>query len=556
LSDIRRLLQYVAPYWTRLVLVLVLALAGTLVSLYVPYLFRSLVDTALVGRNANALVRIISFFVGLTLVSYALNVISGLRYTRVSADILFDMRLAVFRRLQELSPRFYARMPLGQIVSRINADISELQRVATELALGWLGSVVYLVGSAAILIYLDSQLFLIAVALLPPSIWALMRYRRRLEMSIADLRNESAAVGTVLIESLQGMKVVVAHNAQQREAERFRARNDAFVASLMAMRKLTYLSGGLPGLLMTAGSALVLLLGGWRVIDGEITIGVLVAFVAYQMRLVAPIQGLMGLYTSIASARVSLRRVHEIIDTPVEVREAPDAAPLERVRGDVRLEGVSLSFDRGGPVLDGVELSVAAGERVAIVGRSGEGKSTIADLLVRHYDADRGQITIDGRDVRSMRLADLRRHVVVVDQSPFVFNTTLRDNIRFANPGASEQDVREAAMRAGLGPFIARAPRGLDTEVGEAGRALSAGERQRVAIARALLANPTILVLDEATGSLDAITEAEVTAGYEELMKGRTTIVITHRPDLARRADRILTLDGGRIRGAEVTAFV
>jgi ATP-binding cassette subfamily B protein len=556
LSDIRRLLQYVAPYWTRLVLVLVLALAGTLVSLYVPYLFRSLVDTALVGRNANALVRIISFFVGLTLVSYALNVISGLRYTRVSADILFDMRLAVFRRLQELSPRFYARMPLGQIVSRINADISELQRVATELALGWLGSVVYLVGSAAILIYLDSQLFLIAVALLPPSIWALMRYRRRLEMSIADLRNESAAVGTVLIESLQGMKVVVAHNAQQREAERFRARNDAFVASLMAMRKLTYLSGGLPGLLMTAGSALVLLLGGWRVIDGEITIGVLVAFVAYQMRLVAPIQGLMGLYTSIASARVSLRRVHEIIDTPVEVREAPDAAPLERVRGDVRLEGVSLSFDRGGPVLDGVELSVAAGERVAIVGRSGEGKSTIADLLVRHYDADRGQITIDGRDVRSMRLADLRRHVVVVDQSPFVFNTTLRDNIRFANPGASEQDVREAAMRAGLGPFIARAPRGLDTEVGEAGRALSAGERQRVAIARALLANPTILVLDEATGSLDATTEAEVTAGYEELMTGRTTIVITHRPDLARRADRILTLDGGRIRGAEVTAFV
>src|SRR5688500_3263635 len=209
MSDIRRLLNYVAPYWTRLVLVLVLALAGTLVSLYVPYLFRSLVDTALVGRNANALVRIISFFVGLTLVSYALNVISGLRYTRVSADILFDMRLAVFRRLQELSPRFYARMPLGQIVSRINADISELQRVATELALGWLGSVVYLVGSAAILIYLDSYLFLVSVALLPPSIWALMRYRYRLEMSIADLRNESAAVGTVLIESLQGMRVVV-----------------------------------------------------------------------------------------------------------------------------------------------------------------------------------------------------------------------------------------------------------------------------------------------------------------------------------------------------------
>jgi ATP-binding cassette subfamily B protein len=274
---------------------------------------------------------------------------------------------------------------------------------------------------------------------------------------------------------------------------------------------------------------------------------VLIAFVAYQMRLVGPIQGLMGLYTSVASARVSLRRVHEIIDTPVEVQEARDAAPVERVRGEVRFENVSLSFDRGLTVLDGLDLAVGAGERVAIVGRSGEGKSTIADLLVRHLDPDAGRITIDGRDVKTMRLADLRRHAVVVDQNPFVFNTTLRDNVRFARPDASEQDVREAAVRAGLGPFIARAPAGLDTHVGENGRALSAGERQRVAIARALLANPSVLVLDEATGSLDPATEAEVAEGYEELMRGRTTIVITHRPDLAKRAARIVTLENGRI---------
>ena len=547
MSDIRLLLAYVAPYWRRLALVLVLALAGTLVSLSVPYLFRSLVDTALVGRNGSALVRIIGLFVGLTLVSYALNVVSGLRYTRVSADILFDMRLAVFRQLQALSPRFYAKMPLGQIVARINADISELQRVATELALGWLGSLVYLVGSALILFYLDRWLFFVSIAALPPAIWALIRFRRKLEDSIARLRNESAAMGTVLIESLQGMKVVVAHNAQEREARRFRGTNDAFVSALMAMRKLSYLSGGLPGLLMTFGSALVLLLGGWRVIEGQITIGVLVAFVAYQMRLVSPIQGLMGLYTSVASARVSLRRVHEIIDVPVEVKEAPDAAAVEKVRGEVRFENVSLSFDRGMTVLDRLDLEVAAGERVAIVGRSGEGKSTIADLLVRHLDPDAGRITLDGRDVKTLKLADLRRHVIVVDQNPFIFNTTLRDNVRFARPDASEDDVREAAMRAGLGPFIARAPKGLDTDVGENGRALSAGERQRVAIARALLANPSVLVLDEATGSLDPVTEAEVASGYEELMKGRTTIVITHRPELARRAGRIVTLEAGRI---------
>lgn len=547
MSDIRRLLSYVAPYWRRLAVVLAVALLGTIVSLFLPYLSKYLVDTALLGRDAGALVRIVGLFFALTLASFALNVVSGLIYTRVSADILFAMRVALFRHLQSLSPRFYARMPLGQIVSRINSDIGELQRVAAEIALGWIGSVVYLIGSVAILIYLDAWLFLVSLVLLPASIWALVRYRRRLETSIASMRDHSAGIGSLLIESLQGMKLVVAHNAQEREVSRFRVKNDAFIDALMTMRRLTYLSGGLPGLLLAAGSGVVFLVGGLRVIDGHLTMGALVAFVAYQMRLVQPIQGLMGLYASIASARVSLRRVHEIMDVPAEVTERPDAHPVERARGEVRFEAVSFSFDRGAPVLSELNLSLAAGERVAIVGRSGEGKSTIADLIARHLDPDSGRVTLDGQDLRSLRLADLRRLVVTVDQNPFIFNSTLRENIRFARPDASAEQVREAAMRAGLGPFVARSPRGLDTEVGESGRALSAGERQRVAIARAMLADPTVLVLDEATGALDAATEAEVVTGYEELMAGRTTIVITHRPDLARRAHRIVTLERGAI---------
>ena len=545
--DLRRALRYVTPYWRRLSLVLGLSLVGTVVSLFLPYLSRALIDQALLGRDTSALIRIVLAFFGLTLVSFALNVVSGLRYTRVSAEILFDMRLALFEHLQRLSPRFYARMPLGQIASRINSDVGEIQRVVAEVALAWIGNVVYLVGTVIMLWTLDPVLFAVSLAVLPAALWFLVRYRRRLEVAIAGMRNRSADLGTFLIETLLGMKLVVSLNAQRHEAARFRERNDAFVESLMGMQRLTYLSGGIPGLLLAAGSAAVFMAGGYRVIHGMITMGTLVAFVAYQMRLLGPVQGMMGLYSSIATARVSLRRVHEILDAPVDVQEAAGAIALEKARGDIEFTDVSLTFERGDAVLDHVHLRARAGEHVAIVGRSGEGKSTIADLLVRHLDPDDGRITLDGRDLRQLRLADVRRHVVVVDQEPFVFNASIAENIRFAKPRATDADVIEAARAAGLADLITSLPEGIHTSAGERGRALSAGERQRLAIARAFLANPAVLVLDEATGALDPITEKQVVSGYEAVMRGRTTIVITHRFELARRADRIIVLEQGRI---------
>jgi ABC-type multidrug transport system fused ATPase/permease subunit len=239
--------------------------------------------------------------------------------------------------------------------------------------------------------------------------------------------------------------------------------------------------------------------------------------------------------------------VSEILDARVDVVESPNAIGLPSVRGRVTLEDVTYAFGRGGPVLDGVSLDVPPGEHVAIVGRSGEGKSTIADLLVRQLDPEKGRVLLDGVDLRDARLADVRRHVLVVDQDPFVFNATLAENIRYARPDASDDDVRAAADAAGLGAFLQRSPRGLDTSAGERGRALSVGERQRLSLARAMLADPAVLVLDEATGALDPATEAQVAAGYEAVMAGRTTIIITHRLDLARRAERVLVLERGRI---------
>src|SRR5579872_2230511 len=379
----RPLLQYAIPYWRRLAVVLLFSVLGTALSLAMPYLSKDLVDRALLGRNSQALLQILALFVVITVASFALNTVSGLRYTRVSAEILFDMRLALYEHLQKLSPRFYARTRMGDIVSRINNDIAEIQRIAAETALAWVGNVLFLFGSIAVLLWLDARLFLLSVALLPASIWALGHYRRRLEGKVSALRQASADIGSFLIETLQGVKLVITSNAQARESARFRRKNDTFVDALMSMQLLSYLSGGLPGLILSGSTLLVFLYGGHLVIQRTLTLGSFVAFLAYQMRLFPPIQALMGLYASLAAARVSLARVGEIFDTLPEVVEAPKPLPLPTVSGDIAFENVSLSFDRSGPVLDGVSFSLKAGETLAIVGASGSGKSTIADLMLR-----------------------------------------------------------------------------------------------------------------------------------------------------------------------------
>ena len=545
--QVKTLLRYALPYWRRLVLVLVLSLISTALSLVLPYLSKALIDRGLLGRDSRALVEIVGLFAAITLISFVLNVVSGLRYTRTSADILFDMRLSLYRHLQRLSPRFYARTRLGEIVSRINNDIAEIQRVAAETALAWLGNVLFLIGTVVFMLWLDWRLFLLTIALLPVSFWALVHYRRRLEGKVATLRQASADIGSFLIETLQGVKLVVTSNAQEREERRFRGKNDTFIHALMSMQLLSYLSGGLPGLILSGSTVLVFLYGGHQVIIGAISMGSFVAFLAYQMRLFPPIQALMGLYTNLATARVSLARVNQIFDTPPEVVESTDAAALDQVRGDLSFENVSLTFDRSGPVLDGVSFSVRAGETLAVVGPSGSGKSTIADLLLRLLDPNGGVVRLDGRDLRELRLADLRRHVVLVDQEPFVFHTTIAENLRYGRPDASQSDLEDAARAAGIHDFIKNLPAQYETEVGERGMALSAGERQRIAIARAFLADPAVLVLDEPTAALDPVSERQVVAGYGGIMRGRTTILISHRLEVAAQADRVVVLDGAKI---------
>ena len=544
--DLRRALRFIVPYRRRLLLVFALSVASTALSLYVPLLSREFFDRALIGKDVATLVRIALLFAGVTVAGFAANVASGLRYTRVSADILFDMRLEMYRHLQRLSPRFYVRTRLGDIMSRINNDVGEIQRIAAELALAWVGNVLFLAGTVAMLAWLDVRLFLATIALTPVGVWALARYRARLEASVAALRQRSAEIGSFLIETLQAVKLVVTANAQERELTRFRERNAAFVDALMSMQWLTYLSGGLPGLILSAGTGIVFVYGGLRVIHGQITVGTFIAFMAYQMRVLPPLQALMGMYANLATVRVSLERVSQILDQPVEIEESPTAIALPSVRGRIEFDQVTATFDRGGPVLEQVSFTIEPGEVVALVGPSGSGKSTIADLLLRLLDPDAGTIRVDGHDLRSVRLADLRDRIALVDQEPCVLHASIAENIRYARPDATDAAVETAARHAALDGFIDTLPQRYATIVGERGTALSAGERQRIALARAFLSVPDVLVLDEPTAALDPETEGRVIDGYEAVMRGRTTIVITHRLDVARRADRIVTVTGAR----------
>ena len=548
--ELRRALAYVAPYWRRLALVAALSLVSTALSLAVPYLSKTLIDRALVGRDIGALYRTVALFAFATIGGSGLSAFTGLRYTRVSAEILFDMRLALYRHLQRLSPRFYARTPLGDILARVNNDVGEIQRVAAESLLAWAGNVLFLIGSVGVMLWLDVRLTALALAVVPFSVWALARARAELASRVRSVREASADVGSFLIETLQAVRLVVLSNAQEREIERFRRKNAQFVEALMAMQLWTYVSGSAPALILSAGYAVVFLYGGHRVVDGTLTLGTFVALLAYQMRLLQPVQALMGLYSSLATVQISLSRVHELLDVQPDVKQPPSPILLHDIAGAIEFDRVTVDLGRG-EVLRDVSFSVARGETLALVRPSGSGKSTIADLVVRLLDPDRGTVRIDGHDLRHVSLESLRSRVVLVDQEPCVLHASIVENVRYGRPDARDDQVQDAMRAAGLERFVAALPDGYATIVGERGAALSAGERQRIALARALLANPDVLVLDEPTAALDSSTEAEVLNGYRRAMQGRTTIVITHRPALASAADRVIEVREGSARVVE-----
>jgi len=539
----RRATRFLIPYRRRLFVILLTGIAASSFGLVQPYISKLLIDEALLRRDFHALLLISGLMVLATAMTFALNILSSYQYVGVSAAVLFDMRVALYRHLQSLSPRFWARSKLGDVVSRINNDISEVQRVSADSLLSVLSNVIFLIGSAVIMASLNLRVFLLSLTVLPFSLWALRHYQNQLAGRVMAVRESSANIGSFLLETLLGIRAVVAAGAETRETERFRARNQTFLDALLKMQLTSFLSGAVPGTMLTLCTAGLFLYGGKLVIDGQLTTGSLVALMAYHARLLSPIQNLMSLYTNLVSGGASLTRVWELFDTPVEVTERAMAKPCADGKGEIECCSLTFRYRADSAVFEQLSFRVPAGSICAIVGPSGVGKSTLADLLVRFYDPEQGAIHLDGHDLRELRLTDLRRQVVLLDQAPYLFQSSVRDNIAYGRPDATDAEITAAAQAAAIHHRILALPEGYATTMAERGQTLSAGERQRLALARALLANPRVLVLDEPTSALDEENELTIAETLSGALAGRTAIIITHRPSLARIAHQVITLE-------------
>ncbi len=531
-------LPYLKPHFSGLLIVVLISLASTALSLVQPYLTKMLIDEALLKKDIPALLTVAGLMVLTSIVSFGFNVAAGYLYTRISTKVLFAMRSDLLSHLHRLSPRFYAEWKTGDILSRLNNDISEIQRVVADALLSVLGNVGFLVGSVVILLGMDARLFAVGVAVLPVAIGVSWWFRRLLVEKVREVREKSADIGSFLLNTLLGHRVITAFDATGREAAQFSLRNNGYVDALLKMQLISYSGSGLPGLLLALSTAAVFWVGGMQVIAATMTVGTLVAFLAYHTRLLAPVQGLMGMYTSLVTAQVSLERVEKLFSVKPEVVYPDPGRSLAELGVDVELRGVCFSYLTDRPVLEDVNWTVKRGEIGLVLGPSGRGKSTLADLLLRFYDPREGTVLMGGIDLRTINIQALRRAVCVVEQSPWLFPVSIAENLRYGDEGASEEELRAALRSVGLDETFAD----LNAQVGERGLAVSAGQRQRLAIARALLRKPQVIVLDEPTAALDEASERLVTDGLRRHLPTATIIVITHRVKLREIADTILDL--------------
>lgn len=542
-----RILSYIKPYMHRLIFAMFCTIMAAAGNLYIPWIIKDMIDEVLADKNGTMLnwiaASIIAIFVVRGLFWYGQNYLMSY----VGQSVIIDIRAAVFKKLQRLSVSFYDKNKTGTIMSYVTNDVNALQSAMVENTIEMITEGFILIGSVVAMIYLDWRLTLFTVCTFPVVLWFMEFFGKKIRKTGGRIQECTADITSVLQESVASARVIKSFVREDYEVDRFDVENRANFRANMKNAQLMATLNPVVELVAAIGVTMIIWYGGNNVINGTITAGSLVAFLTYAVNISNPIKRLTRVIGNIQKALAAAQRVFMIIDMPEEIAESRDAKQLPEVSGKVEFQNVSFAYDDKGNVITDLSFSVKPGEVIAIVGPSGAGKSTIANLLPRFYDVNKGDIKIDGHSVREVTLDSLREQVGIVPQETMLFNGSVYNNILYGRLDATKEEIEAAAKAANAHDFIMQLTDGYETKLGDRGVNLSGGQRQRIAIARAILKNPRILILDEATSALDTESERVVQEALDRLMVGRTSFVIAHRLSTVKNADKILVLEKGNL---------
>lgn len=544
---VKRLLSYLKPYIPHLIFALLLIFGLIGISLYAPLVMKITIDSHIMKGDYFGMLKMIGILIGIYIASW---ILSNLR-TRILAltgqRVIFKIRQELFEHLQNLSFKFYDNTPVGKIVTRLTGDIDAMSELVSGGIINVISELVMLVGIVYMMFRLHVQLTWAVLATLPLLIYMFAVVERKLLESERNVRTTATDMNINLEESISGVRVIQAYNREEYNLERFKEYNEKhYNACLNTIRLIAILWPGVEVFWVLA-SIVVIGLGGYWLIKDAITVGIITAFISYIGNFFGPIRNLSQFLQIIQRASAGAEKVFSILDTEVDIKDKPNAIELPPVEGRVEFRDVYFSYDGSEMVLKGINLTVEPGQTVAIVGHTGAGKTSLVNLLCRFYDPTGGSILIDGYDIKNVTLRSLRRQIGVVLQEPFLFSGTIRDNMKYGKETAQDDEIWNALDIIGAGEFVRRLPNKLDTTIGERGISLSMGQRQLLSFARVILADPRIIVLDEATSNIDTETEQQIQSALRTLLKGRTAFIIAHRLSTIREADLIVVIENGRI---------
>ncbi len=546
-SALVRLLPYLQPFKNALVVVFSFVLIYTLLGLLGPYLIGVAIDRFIAGKDPAGLARVALLMLVVYVVGNLFQAIANWMMAGISQRALKQIRRDLFQQLQKLSMSFFDRSPAGELMSRLTNDIDAINQAVAQNVTALVASVLSMVGILVAMFVLNAWLALVALLVVPLMLWFTQFVARYTRKGFRRLQRSLGELNAAMEESISGQRVVRAFRRNESVIEAFQRRNrEVYQAGVYAN---TYALLLMP-ITNVLGNLFVITLagfGGWLALRDLVSVGIIAAFIGYGRNFVQPLRQLANMYNAIQAALAGAERVFEIVDTEPEIQDEPDASPMDTVQGDVHFEHVNFGYRPGVPVIKEMTLEAPAGKTVALVGPTGAGKTTLVNLLMRFYEIGLGGVTVDGRDIRRIRKADLRRQLGLVFQDTFLFSGTVMDNIRYGRLEATDEEVIQAARMAEADPFIRQLPDGYQTDLTERASNLSQGQRQLLSIARAILADPGILILDEATSSVDTRTEARIQKALLRLMKGRTSFVIAHRLSTIRDADQVVVINEGEI---------